>query len=261
MKAVLSGEMLKLLRQPGTLFWGFLAVPLAATLLKLIIAAFVYLRMGGQADGNADVFLSAARSLSISGNSLGHLLFAMGIASVFFIEYRYATWRLLVPRHARSQLFVAKLVTCLAWLTLSLLLAVVGDMVLTVLFGLLQGQGLDVSVASLFTLIMAFGIGFLELGVLAALVALLVVTFRSMIGGVIPAFLLAIGSTLLHLYFGADADRLPLPSYAAEALRGWLLAGGPPSAAMLGFLVLLLWAGVLTGLGLLVFSRQQLAAE
>ncbi|MFN3363685.1 MAG: hypothetical protein ACK40W_06955, partial [Allorhizobium sp.] len=76
-----------------------------------------------------------------------------------------------------------------------------------------------------------------------------------------PTFLLAIGSTLLQLYLGADADRLPLPGYAAQDLRDWLLAGGAPVAAMIGAAVLFGWFYALTGLGLAVFSRQQLASE
>lgn len=260
MNPLLSAEMLKLVRQPGILFWGFLAVPLAALLVKLVIAGFIYLRMGRQS-GDVDVFLSAAKSLSLSGNSLGHLLFALGIATVFFLEYRYSTWRLLVPRHPRVQLFAAKLLVCLAWLAFALLLAAAGDIVLTVLFGVLQGQGLDISASSLIALVAAFGIAFLELAVLASLAALLVVAFRSMIAAVIPAFLLAIGSTLLQLYLGADADRLPLPGYAAQDLRDWLLAGGTPVAAVIGAAVLLGWFCVLTGFGLAVFSRQQLASE
>jgi Flp pilus assembly pilin Flp len=261
MRPIFSGEMLKLVRQLGTLFWGFLAVPLIATLVKLIISGFFYLRVGHQPGGDADLFISAARSVSVSGNSLGHLLYALGIASVFFLEYRYSTWRLLVPRHSRSQLFIAKLLVCLAWLVFGLLLAVVGDMALTLLFAVLQGQGLVVSTSSLATLVAAFCIAFLELGVLAVLVAALVVGFRSMVAAVIPAFLLAIGSTMLKLYLGADADRLPSPSYAAETLRDWLLAGGTPMAAMLGLGVLLSWIVILTAVGLALFSRQQMTAE
>lgn len=260
MRPVFAAEMLKLVRQPAILFWGFLAVPLAALVVKLILAGFIYLRMGRQA-GDVYIFLSAARSLSLSGNSLGHLLFAMGIASVFFLEYRYATWRLIVPRHPRSHLFGAKLLVCLVWLAIGLLVAAAGDVVLNVLFAILQGQGINVVGPSLVTLMAAFGVALLELAVLAAFVAMLVVLFRSLIAGVIPAFLLAIGSTLLQLYLGADADRLPLPSYAAQALRDGLLGQGPSAPAFLGLAVLTAWVVILTGLGLLVFSRQQLASE
>lgn len=260
MNPLLSAEMLKLVRQPGILFWGFLAVPLAALLVKLGITGFVYLRLGPQS-GDVDVFLSAAKSLSLSGNSLGHLLFALGTATVFFLEYRYSTWRLLVPRYPRIKLYAAKLLVCLVWLVFALLLAAVGDSLLTVLFGVLQGRGLAIEASSLIVLMGAFGIAFLELAVLASLSALLVLAFRSMIAAVIPTFLLAIGSTLIELYLGADADQLPLPSYAAQDLRDWLLAGGAPVAAMIGAAVLLGWFCILTALGLAVFSRQQLASE
>ncbi|MEC9462531.1 MAG: ABC transporter permease [Pseudomonadota bacterium] len=260
MRSLFSAEMLKLMRQPGILFWGFLSVPLAALVVKLVIAGFVYLRLGRQS-GDIDLFQSAAKSLSVSGNSLGHLLFALGVATVFFLDYRYATWRLLVPRSARVHLFAAKLLVCLFWLALALVVAAVGDMALNLLFAILQGQAVDLSISSLSSLVAAFGIAFLELGVLGALVALLVVAFRSMIGAVIAAFMLAIGSTVLQLYLGTDADRLPLPSYAAQWLRDWLLAGGTPAAALFGFVVLAGWFAILTGLGLALFSRQQLATE
>lgn len=264
MRTLLPTEMLKLVRQPGILFWGFLVVPLIAVVLKFAIDSFLYLRMGHRAAADTDLFLSAAKSLSLSGNSLGHLLFGLGVASVFFLEYRYATWRLLVPRHARFELYAAKWLVCLIWLFLGLVIVAVGDMVRTLLFSVLNGQGggtLMLPAGSFSLLLAAGGIAFLELAVLASFVAAVVIIFRSMIAAVFSAFLLAIGATLLQLYLGADADRLPLPSYAAQALRDWLLAGGSAGAALLGLAVLVGWLVVLTGLGLGVFSRQQLAVE
>ena len=264
MRSLLSSEMLKLAHQRAILFWGFLAVPLLALLFKLIIEGLLFVRMGRQGGGAVDIFVSAAKSLSLSGNSLGQLLYALGIASVFFLEYRYSTWRLLVPRHGRVQLFAAKCLTCLIWLALGLLLAAFGDMLLNVFLAVLKGQGMGgvvISGASFLTLVAAYASALLELIVLTALVATLVIVFRSMIAGVIPAFLLAIGSTVLQLYLGADADRLPLPSYAAQWLRDWVLAGGSPLAGLAGGAALVGWAVVLFALGLFIFSRQQLATE
>ncbi len=264
MRPLLSAEMLKLGHQRAILFWGFLAVPLLALLFKLVVEGLLFVRMGRQGGGDVDVFLSAAKSLSLSGNSLGQLLYALGIASVFFLEYRYATWRLLVPRQGRVHLFAAKCLICLFWLALGLLIAAFGDMMLNVLFSVLKGQGtggLVISGASLVTLAAAFVGALLELAVLTALVATLVIVFRSMIAGVIPAFLLAIGSTVLQLYLGSDADRLPLPSYAAQWSRDWVLADGSPLAGMAGGAALVGWAVVLFSLGFIVFSRQQMASE
>jgi ABC-type transport system involved in multi-copper enzyme maturation permease subunit len=114
---------------------------------------------------------------------------------------------------------------------------------------------------SAITFLAAFGGALLELAVLTGLVALLVVIFRSMIAAVIPAFLLGIGSTVLQLYLGADADRLPLPGYAAQWLRDWILAGGSPIAGMAGLGILAGWTLILFALGLFIFSRQQMATE
>jgi hypothetical protein len=256
--------MLKLVRQPAILFWGFLVVPLLSVLLKFAMAGLVYVRLGQQVPTDVDLFLSAAKSLSVSGNSLGQLLYALGIASVFYLDYRYSTWRLMVPRHARRDLYLAKLFLCLGWLGLGLGIVILGDMALNLLFVLIKGQGgggVTFSVVSFFSLLAASGTAFLELLVLTALVAGIVILFRSMIAAVLSTFLLAIGSTLLQLYLGSDADRLPLPSYAAQALRDGLLAGGDPASAWLGLAVLVVWSLLLTGLGLSIFSRQQLAVE
>jgi hypothetical protein len=256
--------MLKLRRQPSTLFWGFLAVPIVALLFKMIIEGLLFVRMGRQGGGDVDLFLSAAKSLSLSGNSLGQLIYAIGIGSVFFLDYRQATWRLLVPRHGRPSLYAAKFLTCILWLALGLLLAAFGDMMLNVIFSVLQGQGagaLVFSGHSFLTLAAAFTAALLELAVLTAFVATLVVIFRSMIAAVIPAFLLAIGSTVLQLYLGSDADRLPLPAYAAQWMRDWILTGASPIAGLMGLLILIGWSVLLFSLGLFLFSRQQLATE
>lgn len=264
MRTLLSGEMLKLVRQPALLFWGFLIVPLLSVLLKFAMAGLVYVRMGQHMPTDVDLFLSAAKSLSVSGNSLGQLLYALGIASVFHLDYRYSTWRLMVPRHARSELYLAKLLLCLGWLGIGLGIVMFGDMALNLLLVLIKGQGGDgvtFSVSSFSILMASSGIAFLELLVLAAMVAGIVILFRSMIAAVLSAFLLAIGSTLLQLYLGSDAERLPLPSYAAQALRDGVLSGGDPASAWLGLAVLLGWSVLLTGLGLAIFSRQKLAVE
>ncbi|WP_165826221.1 ABC transporter permease [Rhizobium wuzhouense] len=264
MRPLLSAEMLKLSRQPAILFWGFLSVPLVALLFKLVVEGLLFVRLGRQGGEDIDIFLSAAKSLNLSGNSIGQLIYAIGIASLFFLEYRHATWRVLVPRQPRVQLFAAKGLLCLMWLALGLLVAAIGDVAINLGLSVLKGQGSGGPVfsgASFVIFVAAFGVALLELTVLTAFVATLVVFFRSMIAAVIPAFLLAIGSTVLQLYLGADADRLPLPSYAAQWMRDWVIMGGSPLAGLTGLGVLAGWAIILFALGLYLFSRQQLATE
>ncbi|KPF46401.1 hypothetical protein [Rhizobium sp. AAP43] len=264
MKALVTAEIVKLVRQPALLFFGFLSVAFLSILFKFGMEGFVYLRTGRRSAGDLDIFLSAANSLGISGNSMGHLLHAIGIGSIFYLDYRYQTWRLLVPRHSRAELYAAKFFVCIGFLAAGLLLAVAGDLVLTVIRALASEagmSGLTVSASSFLVLLTALSVALLELAVLTAFVAVVVVITRTMITAAISAFLLAIGSSILQIYLGRDADSLPLPSYAAQAARDWLLSGGSTMAGGLGVIVLMLWLAVLPALGMAILSRQQLATE
>ncbi|WEA24924.1 hypothetical protein [Rhizobium binxianense] len=113
MTGLVRFELLKLARQPALLFWGFFFVPLAVTVFKLFLILFIFIRSLQSPATGSDLILAAAKSLSISGNSLAQLLFAIGIAGVFHLEYRLATWRLVVPRASRVSIWLAKFLTCL----------------------------------------------------------------------------------------------------------------------------------------------------
>lgn len=264
MRGLLSGEWLKLMRQPSLLFWGFLSVPLLSILFKLLMEGLVLMRTGRHNDAPVDLFLSAAHAMGLSGNSMGHLLYAFGTASVLYWEYRFATWRLLVPRHARGRLLAAKFILCLGAISAGLAVAALGDMVLNAMLSIANGMGLAgvvVRLASLPLLAAAFAIALLELAVLTALAFVLVVATRSLMGAVIPTFLLAIGSSLLQVYLGSDSDGIPLPAYGAQALRDWLFSQASVEAGLLGLAMLAGWLAVLGTLMLVAFSRQQLSSE
>lgn len=266
MRALLSGEMLKLIRQPAILFWGYLAVPFFVLLFRLGLEMLVFVRTGRGMGDTVDILSSAAKTLSVSGNAVGHLLFAIGIACVFFTEYRYATWRHLVPRCGRPHLFAAKFLICLLCLAAGLVLIVFGDMALNLAVSLLSGRGLSgvaVSFEGGRLLVLAFAIALFELAVLTAVVSALTILTRSMIAAVIFAFVLTLTVTLLQLYLDLanTAEILPLPASAASALRDWLLFHGNAEAGHLGLVVLSGWLAATSALGLVAFSRQQLTSE
>lgn len=263
MMALLSGELSKMLRQPGALFFGFFGIVLLTIAFKSGLEVLAFWRMGRHSVGEIDLLLSAAKSMSISGNTLGHLLYAIGIGTVFATEYRYATWRLLVPRHSRLQLYASKFFVCLVWLSASLAFSGVGDIVLNLLRAALHGQGttIAVSASSAWLLILAFLAGLLELAVLAAFVGLITMVFRSMMPAIILAFLMIVGACMVQLYLGSDADALPVPSYCAEFIRNWITSGGSVEQAMFGTLSLLLWLVLLFAAGAFYFQRQQLVSE
>ncbi len=264
MTPLLSGEFLKILRQPWVLFWGFLFVPAFALLVRFLLEGFVYMRSGQFSAADADLALSAAKTLSFSGNALAHLFYAIGIGTIFVTEYRTATWRLLIPRCRRPAVLAAKVITCMLLVAIGLLLAVAGDMALTAGFSVLSGKGLGtltVSASGSAVLLGAYILAAVELTVLILLVGGLTIITRSLIGPVILPFALALFASMLQLYLGADAMQLPLSSYAAETVRNWLLdmPGSMPPAT--GMLVLGLWLAGLATLTGLAFGRQEFSSE
>lgn len=268
MMPLVKAELTKLSRQRATLFWGFLAVPIAATLFRLGLQALVVSHSGRVPAPEADFLLSAAKALNVSGNSIAQLLYAIGIASVFYVEYRHSTWRHLVPRFSRLHLWAGKFFACLILLAASLMLTVFGDLIFNIGTALAYGEGIPATAfgpGSASTLVPAFAIAFLELAVLAAFVSAVTILTRSMIAAVIPAFLLPIGATLAQLYFGRSGDTLPLPSLAAGLLRDWLDAPigitTAQTGALTGLAILTLWLAAAATTGAVAFQRQQLASE
>ncbi|MFG1359017.1 ABC transporter permease [Xanthobacter pseudotagetidis] len=264
MNALLSTELLKLQRQPGVLFWGFLSVPAAALAFKIALESFFFLRSGNFPQGNTDTLRSAAQSLGIAGNPIAQLLFVIGVSSVFYVEYRFSTWRNLVPRAGRIPLLAAKFAVCLLFMLIGLVLTVVGDMILNTALSLLRdgtGSSAPVQADGILVLTAAFVIAFLELASLAAIAATLTIIFRSMIAAVVPVFLVGIACSILQAYFGAAIAAVPMPSFAADAARAWLFAGAEGPYGVTSFGTLLAWLLAATVAGSLVFWRQPLNTE
>jgi hypothetical protein len=264
MSALFWAELLKLQRQPWVMFWGFLSLPALALVFKIALEAVLAVRSGTLPLGQTDTLLSAARSLGIAGNPISQLLYLIGVSSVFFTEYRFSTWRNLVPRAGRMPLLAAKLLVCLYVTVLGLCLTVVGDMgVSTALSIVSDGTASTAPIQSSGMLVLgaAFAIAFLELATLAVMVAAITIVLRSMIAAIVPVFLLAIGSSLLQAYLGTAALRIPLPSIAADAVRAWLFAGADSHVAFAGFGALLAWCLVAAAMGGAAFSRQPLSTE
>lgn len=263
MLRLIRSEILKISRQPGLFAAGFLAVPAFALLVKILMQLVVYRRLGrSDLPQEVDFFREAAQSFSVSGNALAHLFFALGVASVFVVEYCFATWRHLVPRRSRFELWLAKFLTAGLCLSVSLLLMVLGSAALTSLIALADGVALSqfFAAGSLVLFGLAFLAAMLELLVLAALTAFLTVLLRSSMAAVIIAFLTTLATVLLQAYLGPADELWWLPSEAASQMRAALFSvtgeGFWVSAA-----ILVGWLSVAGGLGLATFVRQELATE
>jgi hypothetical protein len=260
MVRLVGAELKKFVAQRGLFMAAVFIVPAFATLIKILMQVVVFRRVGQSNLGSSvDLVAEASRSFGLSGNTLAHLFFALGVASIFVVDYRFSTWRHFVPRRSRSQLWLAKFLAACCCLILSLLLVTFSDLFVTMLVMAVDGTVLT-PLAGLEQLFLLFSVAVLELLALVSVTALLTVLFRSSMAAVLIAFLLTLGSVLVQAYLGAGQDLWWLPSIAANDLR-ILVTSSASSGAVTPLAALLAWTIVPGVLGLALFNRQELATE
>jgi len=259
---MILAEILKLRRQRAALFWGFVFLPLFMTLLAFLLGGGLLKPPPGALVSEVRLFRSMIRTLSVSGNPIGQLFYAIGGAAIFAVEYRYSGWRHLVPRAARERLLAAKFAAFALFAAISLLLALAGDVVAMLVIPFVQGLHpviADTPADAAATLLLSSLIAFAELMALGSLVMLVAVATRSAMAAILAPFLFALGAAAAGAYLGADAVRnLPLPGYAADALRHWLEGGGSP---LIATLTLLGWIALPFAAAVALFRRQDLVSE
>jgi hypothetical protein len=266
MNALVAAELLKLARQRGAFFWGFLALPAFLTLVALALESVAPVAAGGAPLAlEVHPIRSAMRALSVAGNPVAQLFFAAGAAAIFAVDYRHSTWRHLVARRRRPALIAAKAAAFALLAAVSLALLLAGDAAASLVAPLARGFAMtDAAPATPANLAVAWLVSWLELVALGGTVALLAVATRSALGAILPAFLLALAAATLQAGLNLQGDDLamvPLPTLAADALRGWILGDASATAALVGAAVLLAWSAATYGAALFLFARQDLAAE
>jgi hypothetical protein len=270
MSVPLAAELLKQRGQKGALAWGFLAVPAFATLLALALEFAIPSVGGAPLSASVHPIRSAIRILSVAGDPFAQLFYAVGAAAFFALDYRYATWRQIVPRSGRMALLAAKMFGFALCAGASLALLLGGDLAASLILPLTRGLALaDVPPATWPNLALAFGTSLLELVALGGTVALLAVVTRSTLGALLPAFLLSFALAGVEAVLNIDGDRLvllPLPTFAADAIRSWIGAspdapGASAASAAIAAASLLGWCALTYGAAALLFSRQDLTTE
>lgn len=263
MLLLIRSEAQKILCQRSLFAAGFLVVPAFALLVKILMQFMIFRRAGVQDfPQDVDILAEAAQSFSVSGNTLAHLFFALGVASIFVVEYRFSTWRHLVPRRSRFELWLAKFLVAGLCLAMSLFLVALGNLVLTALMAMVGERpvSLLLQAKSMLPFGLAFLTAMLELLVLAALTATLTMALRSSMAAVLIAFLLTLATVLLQAYLGPSQELWWLPSEAANQMRE-ALATSQSQKFLASGAVLVGWLLVAGGLGAAVFARQELATE
>jgi len=222
MRLSARAEIIKLTRQRGALFWGFLFIPLFTAFVTLaLVGGGPPPLAGGHVTNVIQPLHSAARALNVGGNPIAQLFYAIGAAAIFAAEYRHSGWRHIVPRASRWTLIVSKFATFVLFAALSLALVALGDVLMTVALPILRGSSppmADMNLAAAGMLILSFLISLFELTVLAGLVASVAVATRSTTGAIIAPFLLSLSATMLESYLaGLGGTVIPLPTFAGDA--------------------------------------------
>ncbi|MDF7777305.1 ABC transporter permease [Sphingomonas sp. AOB5] len=259
---LIRAELTKLTRQRGATFWGFLAIPLLLTMIACVLAS-----IGAPPGSTAEVraIRSLLRALSIAGNPIAQLFFAVGAAAIFAVEYRHSGWRHLVPRRSRSTLMLAKMAAFLIGAFVSLMLVAAGDILASMAVPLIRGAApvaADWKAGASLAILLTVLVSLVELAILGASVALVAVVTRSGMAAILVPFLVALACAVAQTQFDGP---VPLPAFAADTLRAMIAAPfesrAPDASVWTGLAVLLGWLAATIGLTLALFQRQDLTSE
>jgi len=276
----IAAEGYKFLRDRRALFWGFCAVPLGVLLFNLMLETYlawrsagVTLRLSSGVGGKIDLGAQILHGLDNGGSSFFQIFYIAGAAALFAGEYRWETWRQLVPRNSRVNLMAAKFAVY-ALASAASLVALGAAAALTTFYNaLLAGTPLG-GFGAAFPLQAAgvFLASWAELMVMGAFTALVAVASRASMGailaGIFFSFGQGIGMALVHPWEAPLSDFAWLPSMSAYFIRAWAsgqeIAPGmfaDPAKVLPAILLLLIWMLVPAAAAAALFQAQDLARE
>lgn len=267
----IRGEFLKLSRDRRSLLFSFLSVPLGYVAFRLVL--LVYTRLAFRVDfGSVDIVKDIIHAFAVGQNFVAQLLFLSGSVGIVAQEYRFETWRHILPRNNRSALLLAKLAVYAVATAFCIFL--VGQIALLIDgaearlshdplpdLRILQDAFVPLSAAFLASLLIC-----LTWGAFATLVC---VMSRSSAGAIIFTGVLAMIEPLVAERFArgtvSSATFFIFPSIASNALTRWSLRTPEivvsDDLAMRAIMALTLWIFVLSTAAVTVFRFQDLARE
>jgi ABC-2 type transport system permease protein len=274
----IRAESFRLRRDVSALFWGFLFVPLLALGFGLLTELALKPPIPGMVPGTAlDLAQPALRAFAQGAGPMTALFAIVGAAALFGGEYRWESWRLLVPRNSRLALLGAKMAVYASAIAVTLLLIAAAGVITAVLGAGASGYRLVWEQSSGAFVLQAGGlflIAWAQLLQFGAIAAVAAVATRSTVGAILVPVVLAVaqtvGQSLLGLGGGGEPEAyklLLLPGHAADLLRTGVVGGTvldqAPSPATLGVCIAVLAVWIMGGAAaaLAIFSRQELSRE
>ncbi|HEX5006536.1 MAG TPA: ABC transporter permease [Hyphomonadaceae bacterium] len=275
MTQALAAEWLKLTKNRWAAFWAWGFVPVLTLVLGVLMETFSRATPGGAMLGAAAPVNSTLEGLGSYGNIFLRLFPIAGAATLFAGEYRWETWRSILPRNERASIMLAKLVAFACAGAISVLLCGLAGF-LTGLYEAFIFHDINWprvgTVEIILALLIGFLASFLQLLATAGVVIVIAVVSRSMIASIIGSFSVFLAAELLTAYLrfrmsSASEIMAFLPNVAGDALRQMADAfRGDPDAlgihlALPGAATLLLWCVALSATAILLFRRQDLSRE
>ncbi len=265
-------EIFKLLKNRWSTFWAFGFMPVFALITGLIEQTWMHSQPA------LDLFRYAAPAtegllgLSSIESSVFQLFSIIGAALLFAGEYRWETWRAILPRNSRLNIMIAKFITFIIAVALSIVACGIARFIVGLYDAALTGTAEWPADAGgyLFALILGFTATFMQVMVTAAFVLLVSVLTRSMMAAIIAPFMILVAVEIGSLRYRFDPFDLTgalFPNLAGRSLRemGSLAAGDPDTTVLhlagAGSLAMVGWFILFAGAALYLFRRQDLSRE
>jgi ABC-2 type transport system permease protein len=264
----LGAEIFKLSRNRWSLFWAFGFMPVFALASGLIEETAVRAYVGDVLP-YANPIRYAYDGLGTMQSSIFQVFAIVGAAILFAGEYRWETWRAILPRNDRTAIMCAKLLVFALAVAASIVACGLGRWLVGLYDAMLTGQS-DAPADALTGLLTGFSAAFLQLMVTGTLVMLVAVVSRSLMAAVVGPLVILVAVDLSAIRFRLETGELwlaALPNFAGRAMRELGLAVmGEPDAIGLhlaapGAIAMALWAALLALAAIVVFQRQDLSRE
>jgi ABC-2 type transport system permease protein len=263
-----GAEIFKLSRNRWSLFWAFGFMPVFGLVSGLIEETAVRAYVGDVLP-YANPIRFAYDGLGTMQSSLFQIFAVVGAAILFAGEYRWETWRAILPRNDRAAIMCAKLLAFALAIAASIAACGIGRWLVGLYDAMLTGQS-DTPVNALAGLLTGFGAAFLQIMVTGALVMLVAVVSRSLMAAVVGPLVILVAVDLTAIRFRLETGELwlaALPNFAGRAMRelGLAVMGEADAIgvhlAAPGAIAMALLAALLAIAAIVLFHRQDLSRE
>jgi ABC-2 type transport system permease protein len=269
----LRAELLKLVKNRWSAFWCYAFAPIFWLVMGLIFETFVRVPSQAAMFDVATPIGTAREGLGAYNNLFLQIFPIAGAAILFAGEYRWETWRAILPRNGRLSIVVAKLIVFALAISLSVLACGLAGLMVG-LWDAMQSANVvwpkSGSGAVALSLAIAFAASFLQLMATAGLVMLIAVVGRAMIAAIVGPFIILTVAEIASIRFrlpDAGMEAAAFPNLASNALHQFSkdLLGDPDAYAVQlaapGAAALILWCVVLTATAIALFQRQDMSKE